>query len=84
MSFRYKTSETQYGSSQIPQGCRAVGALLFLDRQYILTYQQLHGVQVQGWVGSGMCVLEDASQAWWLVGGKFSPLQCSLSTRHIL
>ena len=40
--------------------------------------------KVQGWVGSGMCVLEDASQAWWLVGGKFSPLQCSLSTRHIL
>ena len=46
VSFRYKTFETQYGSSQIPQGCQAVGALLFLGRQY--TYQQLHGVLGEG------------------------------------
>lgn len=40
--------------------------------------QQLRGVQGQG------CVLKDKSQAWWLVGGEFSHLQCSLYTWYPL
>lgn len=42
------------------------------------------GSRVQGWVGSDVCVREGMSQAWGLVRGEFSPLQCSLSTHHIL
>lgn len=62
VSFRYRTFETQYGSSQIPEACQAAGALLFLGRQYILTSQQLRGVQGAG-VGG----------AWYVCAGGHVP-----------